>query len=193
MFMRRTRSWKSGSESQSGSTSRRGAHPGAPGTLLRRYPGLTFNTPSRTRHVPHPALADLGGDFVRAEARAWAEGHGGYGNGGAILPPVGLSGTHNGRSGFAGSGAASDWLSQAHVRMLSDDPVDLRGHGGRAGWPRASRAWGRDAGVRRSSWTRIDSGAVVASLVGAPCLIMRNRPSGATWYWRPPVPKARRK
>ncbi len=29
-----------------------------------------------------------------------------------------------------GSGAASDWLSKAHVRMLSDDPVDLRGHGG---------------------------------------------------------------
>ena len=25
-----------------------------------------------------------------------------------------------------GSGAASDWLSQAHVRMRSDDTVDLR-------------------------------------------------------------------
>ncbi len=74
-------------------------------------------------------LADQGGDFIRAEARAWAESHVGYGNGAAILPPVGLSGTHNGRAGVAGSGA-SDWLSQAHVRMLSDDPVDLRGHGG---------------------------------------------------------------
>ncbi len=36
----------------------------------------------------------------------------------------------NGRAGFAGSGAASDSLSQPHVRMLSDDPVDLRGQGG---------------------------------------------------------------
>ena len=73
-------------------------------------------------HFPHAALADEGGDFVGAEAGAWAEGHGASGNGAAILPPVGLSGTHNGRAGFAGSGAASDWLSQAHVRMLSDDP-----------------------------------------------------------------------
>ena len=83
---------------------------------------------------PHAALADLGGDFIRAEARAWAEGHVGYGNGGAILPPVGLTGTHHGRAGFAGSGAASPWLSKAHVWMLSDDPVDLRGQGrGQAG------------------------------------------------------------
>ncbi len=41
-------------------------------------------------HLTHAALADEGGDFVRAEARAWADGHVGYGNGGAILPPVGL-------------------------------------------------------------------------------------------------------
>ncbi len=75
----------------------------------------------------HPSRADQGGHFIRAEAGAGAEGHVGYGNGGAILPPVGLSGTHNGRAGFAGSGAASDWLSQAHVRILSDDPVDLKG------------------------------------------------------------------
>ncbi len=25
---------------------------------------------------PHAAFADQGGDFIRAEARAWAEGHG---------------------------------------------------------------------------------------------------------------------
>ena len=30
-------------------------------------------------HLPHAALADLGGDFIRAEASAWAEGHGGWG------------------------------------------------------------------------------------------------------------------
>ena len=57
-----------------------------------------------------------------AEAGVWAEEHVAYGNGGAILPPVGLSGTHNGRVGVAGLGAASDCLSKAHVRMLSDDP-----------------------------------------------------------------------
>ena len=62
----------------------------------------------------HAALADHGSNLVWAEARAWAEGHVGYGNGGAILPPVGLSGTHNGRAGVAGSGAASDWL--AHLK-----------------------------------------------------------------------------
>ena len=55
-------------------------------------------------HLAHAALADEGSHFIRAEAGAWAEGHGGYGNGAAILPPVGLSGTHNGRAGFARSG-----------------------------------------------------------------------------------------
>ncbi len=94
--------------------------------LLR---GIQLGVPG-TIDLPHPTLADQGGDLIGAEAGARAEGHGGYGNGGAILPPVGLSGTHNGRAGVVGSGAASDWLSKAHVRMLSDDPVDLRGHGG---------------------------------------------------------------
>ncbi len=59
-------------------------------------------------HLAHAALADEGGDFVGAEERAWAEGHG-------KMARVYRSGP-------------SDWLSKAHVRMLSDDPVDLRGH-----------------------------------------------------------------
>ncbi len=58
----------------------------------------------------HPTGTYLGGDFILSEASAWAEGHGKM----ARLY----------RSG------PSDWLSKAHVRMLSDDPVDLRGHGG---------------------------------------------------------------
>ena len=47
--------------------------------------------------------------------------------------PVALSGTHNGRAGFAGVGGCFNWLSNTHVRILSDDPVDLTGatHGGR--------------------------------------------------------------
>ena len=59
-------------------------------------------------HLTHPARADGGGDFIGAQARAWAEGHG-------KMARVYRSGP-------------SDWLSKAHVRMLSDDPVDLRGH-----------------------------------------------------------------
>ena len=78
------------------------------GSIQLRVPGPI--------HLAHAALADEGGDFVGAKADTWAEGHVGYGNGVAILPPVGLSGTHNGRAGFAGSGL----LSKAHVRMLSD-------------------------------------------------------------------------
>ena len=61
-------------------------------------------------HLAHAASGDQGSDFVRAEARAWAEGHG-------KMARVYRSGP-------------SDWLSKAHVRILSDDPVDLRGHGG---------------------------------------------------------------
>ena len=53
-------------------------------------------------------------------------------NGAAILPPVGLSGTHNDRAGFAGSGAAAAWLSKAHVRLiLSDDPGGSEGPKGK--------------------------------------------------------------
>ena len=87
-------------------------------------------------HLAHAAAANEGSNLVDAKPGARAEGHVGYDNGAAILPPVGLSGTHNGSAGVAGSGAASDWLSHAHVRMLSDDPVDLRGGpkgGGQAG------------------------------------------------------------
>lgn len=44
-----------------------------------------------SKYVPHPAFADLGGDFVDAEARAWSEGqvpgfYGPDGHAGRIVP-----------------------------------------------------------------------------------------------------------
>ena len=52
--------------------------------------------------LTHAARAEGGDNFIRAQAGRRAEGHVGYGNGGAILPPVGLLGPHNGKAGVAG-------------------------------------------------------------------------------------------
>ena len=111
-------------------------------------------TVGRAVDLPHAALADEGGDFIGAEAGAWAEGHVGSGNGGAILPPVGLSGTHNGRAGFARSGAASDWLSQAHVRMLSDDPG---GSEGPRRWAGTNGCWTGNSQPATVAWIPVET------------------------------------
>ena len=57
-------------------------------------------------HFPHAASADEGGDFIGAEARAWAEGHGKM-------------------AGLYRSGAFRVVMGKRTWRMLSDDPVDL--------------------------------------------------------------------
>ena len=81
--------------------------------LQPRVPGVV--------DLPHAALADLGGNLVDAEAEAWAEGHG-------KMARVYRSGP-------------SGWLSKAHVRMLSDDPVELRGQGGGQAGRRQRPLW----------------------------------------------------
>ena len=46
--------------------------------MTRPETQLEARQPGRLIHLPHPALADEGGDVVMAEARADVQGHGLY-------------------------------------------------------------------------------------------------------------------